>query len=142
MKISSWLPVGGKRPLTLPVQANGIASYFPTLPTKSEALRQFSAPRPSATRLNPNSTPSQRHSSAARPSSAVETDADELQLSSSSEMPTLELPSPPPPQPTALPSQSARRCVAKCVSPMTEGVMVMQLSQCLYLMQILILGSE
>ena len=97
MKMKRWLPVGGKRPLTLPVQANGIASYFPTLPTKSEALRQFSAPRPSA-------TPSQRHSSAARPGSTVDSDADELQLSSSSELLTPEVllpqtssPSPPPP---------------------------------------------
>ena len=96
IKIKSWLPVGGKRPLTLPVQANGIASYFPTLPTKSEALRQFSAPRPNADRLNPNFVPSQRHSSAARPSSAVDSDADELQLSSSSELLALEILSPDP----------------------------------------------
>lgn len=80
-KCNMGLHVGGKRPLTLPVQANGITSYFPTLPTKSEALRQFTAPRP-ATRLDPNSTPAQRHSSAARPSCAIDSD---LQLSSSGE---------------------------------------------------------
>lgn len=75
----SWAGcAGGKRPLTLPVQANGITSYFPTLPANSEALRQFAAPR-TATRLNPNSTPSQRHSCAPKPSSAVDSDCNELQ---------------------------------------------------------------
>ena len=134
MKIRSWLPVGGKRPLTLPVQANGIASYFPSLPSKSEALRQFSAPRPSATLLDPNSNPSQRHSSAARPSSAVESDADELQLCSSSELLALEAlphrpphplsqPPPTPPRPRP-PSQCARQRVADCVSPKNEGLHV------------------
>ena len=76
------MPAGGKRPLTLPVQANGITSYFPTLPTKAEALRQFSAPRP-ATRPNRSSTPPQTRFSAANPIHAAE--HDDLQLSSSGE---------------------------------------------------------
>ena len=37
---------GERKPPTLPVQANGIASYFPSLAASSDALQQFNAPRP------------------------------------------------------------------------------------------------
>ena len=84
------LPAGGKRPLTLPVQANGIASYFPTLPASEVALRQFSAPR-TAHKANP--APPLRHSCLGKRSSAAaaETDEEDLQPASSGALHTLSL---------------------------------------------------
>ncbi|KAL0050067.1 hypothetical protein WJX82_003781 [Trebouxia sp. C0006] len=72
---------GGKRPLTLPVQANGIASYFPTLPSNGQASKQFSAPRPAggaAYSQNPF-----RHSCLGKRSNADAAQTDELQPATS-----------------------------------------------------------
>ncbi|DBA80982.1 TPA: hypothetical protein ACH3X2_007192 [Trebouxia sp. C0005] len=72
---------GGKRPLTLPVQANGIASYFPTLPSNGQASKQFSAPRP-ASRAAPSQNPL-RHSCLGKRSNADAAQTVELQPATS-----------------------------------------------------------
>ncbi|DBB05493.1 TPA: hypothetical protein ACH3X1_012449 [Trebouxia sp. C0004] len=72
---------GAKRPLTLPVQANGIASYFPTLPSNGQASKQFSAPRP-ASKAAPSQPPF-RHSCLGKRSSADAAQTDELQPATS-----------------------------------------------------------
>ena len=77
------LCAGGKRPLTLPVQANGIASYFPTLPSNGQASKQFSAPRP-ASRVAPSQPPI-RHSCLGKRSNADAAQTDELQPTTSGE---------------------------------------------------------
>ena len=77
------LCAGGKRPLTLPVQANGIASYFPTLPSNGQASKQFSAPRP-ASRAAPSQPPI-RHSCLGKRSNADAAQTDELQPTTSGE---------------------------------------------------------
>lgn len=68
---------GGKRPLTLPVQANGIASYFPMLPSNGQASKQFSAPR-LASRVAPSQIPL-RHSFLGKRSNADAAQTDGLQ---------------------------------------------------------------
>ncbi len=67
----------------MPVQANGIASYFPTLPSNGQASKQFSAPRP-ASRVAPSQTPF-RHSCLGKRSNADAAQTDELQPATSGE---------------------------------------------------------
>ena len=74
------MTAGGKRQLTLPVQANGITSYFPSLPSKGDAFKQFSAPR-AASKLK--LTPPLRHSLLGKRSNADACGTDEEQPSTS-----------------------------------------------------------
>jgi len=67
----------------LPVQANGIASHFPTLPSNGQASKQFSAPRP-ASRAAPSQPPF-RHSCLGKRSNADAAQTDELQPATSGE---------------------------------------------------------
>lgn len=71
---------GGKRQLTLPVQANGITSYFPSLPSNGGAFKQFSAPR-ATSKLKP--TAPLRHSLLGKRSNADACGTDEEQPSTS-----------------------------------------------------------
>ena len=71
---------GGKRQLTLPVQANDITSYFPSLPSKGDAFKQFSAPR-ATSKLKP--TAPLRHSLLGKRSNADACNTDEEQPSTS-----------------------------------------------------------